>query len=268
MLFSLFLSNPLYKQNRVSILRVGLTVLSILILLLLRLTNLEEKTLQVGRIIAHPLLSVNTRVAASINRSLLTFKSQYQLARQVQDLQLRLAQTTAQLGELDQLRLENNELRNLLNSTDRSLGRVVLTQPILSYAQPTISVPPQEELAVGTAVLAEGTLVGTISKLLPGIAQIDLLWQKETMPVLAATSEGVQGLVIGDGRRVLLTEIPVAEEIEVGQRVVTTGQRGIERGVLIGEIRSIQAGPSAAVKTAVLEQYVSFFETALVEIRL
>jgi cell shape-determining protein MreC len=144
----------------------------------------------------------------------------------------------------------------------------VLTQPILSFAQPVIGVPAGIELLPGSAVLVEGTVVGLIQELRGSIAIVDLLWQKNTLPLLAQTSEAVQGLVTGDGRRVLFTEVPIDAKLEVGQRVFTTGQRGVATGLFVGVVRSITTGSSAAVKTAVLEQYVSFYQTNLVEVQL
>ncbi|HQM15597.1 MAG TPA: rod shape-determining protein MreC, partial [Candidatus Woesebacteria bacterium] len=134
-------------------------------------------------------------------------------------------------------------------------------------AQPTIALDPDQKVTPGTAVLVEGVLVGTIAKQQLGTATVNLLWQKETLPILAETDSKVQGLVMGDGRRVLFTEVPVDQELTIGQQVVSVGQTGVEQGLFIGEIRAIVTGYSNAVKTAVLEQYVSFYQVGLVEVR-
>lgn len=235
---------------------------------ILQFTQMDSLLLNRGRQLGDPLLSFNVNLAKTVNTFVLNLRQQYLLARRVQDLELKLAQTYAQLGKLDQLEQENQELRQLLNSTDRTLNRVVLTQSILSFAQPVISIPRETEVLEGSAVLVEGTLVGLVKETRTDVGVVSLLWQKDSTAVLARTSSGVQGIVKGDGRRVIFTEIPIEEEIEIGQRVMTAGQRGVEGGLFIGEIRSIVSGESAAVKTAILEQYVSFYQASLVEVRL
>ncbi len=255
------------KDAQTRVIEIGLFFVVIIVVFFCQLTGLDSFLTEVANSFSRPLIKVQLKMLAFVNSSTEIFKQQYQLARKVQDLELRLSQATANLGELDQLKKENQELRNLLNSSDRSLGRVVLTQPILSYAQPVIGLPKDEEIAIGAGVLVEGTLVGTVQEVKQDIAILTLLWQKNSTPVLATTEMGVQGLVIGDGRRVLLTEVQMDEELEVGQRVVTTGQKGIEKGLLIGIIRSLQSSTSDATKTAVIEQYVSFYEAQLVEIK-
>lgn len=235
---------------------------------LFQITKIDGYLLSLGRSVANPLLSANISIASRLNSLMLGFRQQHLLARRIQDLELKLASTYAQMGDFELLEQENQELRELLNSTDRTLNRVFLTQPILSFAQPAVDIPRDADLIEGSAVLIEGTLIGTVAEAKQNVAFINLLWQKDSTPVLAVTSDGIQGMAIGDGRRVLFTEVPIDAELEIGQRVVTAGQSGIEAGLFIGEIRSLASGNSAAVKTAVLEQYVSFYQSRLVEIRL
>jgi len=45
------------------------------------------------------------------------------------------------------------------------------------------------------------------------------------------------------------------------------GQNQVEQGILIGQISFINYEVSDSVQTAVVEQYVSFFETPVLEIR-
>lgn len=268
MINNLIFTSNLSKITKNSLLEFGLMIVFILVVGFFQVFGIGRGIILFGRNVVNPLLSFNIKMASSVNSFFIHIRQQYKLARRVQDLELKLAQSSAQLGDLDQLRQENQELRKLLNSADRSLSRIVLSQPIVSYAQPTISVPSELNLLSGTAVLVEGVMVGVIRETKLGVASIDLLWSKDVSPVLALTDTGVQGLVVGDGRRVLLTEVPIDQELEIGQRVITVGQRGVEKGLFLGEVRSILTGNSSAVKTAVLEQYVSFYEANLVEVRL
>lgn len=213
------------------------------------------------------LLTWQVKVVSEIGRLGPMIRQRQLLAHRVQDLELHVARLSVQLAELEQLKNENEQLRTVLNSSSHSLQNSLITQPILSYAQPTIALDPDQKVTPGTAVLVEGVLVGTIAKQQLGTATVNLLWQKETLPILAETDSKVQGLVMGDGIRVLFTEVPVDQELTIGQQVVSVGQTGVEQGLFIGEIRAIVTGYSNAVKTAVLEQYVSFYQVGLVEVR-
>lgn len=240
-------------------------------IVLLQFIGLNSKIIDAVNTVAQPFITAEVRVISNFNSGLRNLRSWYVTARRVQDLEIRLSNASAQLSQLDQLKVENEKLRELLNSSDRTLEPVVITSPILSLAQPAVGLPASQEAAEivtsGSPVLVQNTLVGLIGRLGQSIAYVDLLRQKEVHPILAETNTGVQGIVQGDGRRVLFTEVPIEAELEAGQRIVTSGQEGINKGLYIGEIQSIQSGASAAVKTAVVQQYVSFYEADVVEVR-
>ena len=81
-----------------------------------------------------------------------------------------------------------------------------------------------------------------MSKVDANLAYISLLWQEETPLILVETQAGVQGILRGNGKHVLLTEVPTDQELIIGERVATTGQEGVEQGLYVGEIHSIQSG--------------------------
>ncbi len=248
--------------------RVLVIVLLIMLLTFFEFIDLNTTFIKLGQDLVQPVMQINVQLGVKLYQTAQNVRSWHNAAHRIRDLELKLAQTSAQLSQIEQLEKENQELRQLLNSSDRSLGRVVLTSPILSLAQPAVGLPREASVKPGLAVLVENTLVGVVTEIRLDIAYLGLLWQKDCPFVLAETEAGVQGLISGDGRRVLLTEVPIEDELEVGQRVVTSGQEGIEAGLYIGQIRSIHSGTSAATKTAVIEQLVSFYDTTLVEIKL
>jgi cell shape-determining protein MreC len=98
-------------------------------------------------------------------------------------------------------------------------------------------------------------------------SEIGLLSQESGPTILAKTESGVQGLIRGDGKRVLLTEIPVDVTLNVGERIVTQGQEGVAPNMFIGRISAVRNDPASAVQTALIEQLVSFYEASIVEVR-
>jgi cell shape-determining protein MreC len=257
-------------------LRLSLVVLS-LALAVLSFIEVEPVLRANAQRQVQPILRFNAHLGYKLLQPLLQARKLAHYARRLQDLERKLAIAQAQLGELEQLKQENQELRGLLENSDRKLTATYITQPILSFARAAVAIDPQLtnpapgkqlfQIQPGQAVLVSQTLVGRISQVATNLAYVDLLWQQDVDPVLARTEQGVEGLVQGDGKRVLLTQVPVQSSLQVGDRVLTMGQPGIPGQIFVGQVQSIESGPAEATKQAVLEQYVSFYEAAVVEIR-
>lgn len=214
-----------------------------------------------------PLLKFNLSLSQEVASPFRRVAKMHQSAYRVQDLEFKLVQAEAQLGKLHQLEKENQELKEILQNSDRSIEQSLIATPVLTWARPAIAAGEKQGVNQGAPVLAQNTLVGRVSQVEEQYSYVELLKNKSVQPVLAETDTGVQGLVKGDGRRVILTELPTETEVNVGQKVVSLGQEGISPGLYIGEIVSIQSGHSAAVKQAVVEQYVSFYQAVAVEVR-
>ncbi|NCN45237.1 MAG: hypothetical protein AUK08_01990 [Candidatus Pacebacteria bacterium CG2_30_36_39] len=191
----------------------------------------------------------------------------FNAAAHIQDLESRLADAAASLTELDSLKTENKELRYLLENTDRPQGRTLITRPVVAFAKPAVAGGLDLQLEKNSLILSRETLLGQISEVGNFESQVTLLYEKEATPILAETDTGVQGIVRGDGRKLLFTEVARTANLIVGQRVITVGQPQVEQGILIGKIVAIENNMTASVQTAVIEQYVSFYESPVVEVR-
>ena len=84
---------------------------------------------------------------------------------------------------------------------------------------------------------------------------------------MVRTQSGVEAVVDGDGRNVLLTHIPRSVELNEGERVVTVGQEGVEKNILIGVVKKINHSPSDSTNTYIINQLVSFYSAVLVEVK-
>lgn len=187
-------------------------------------------------------------------------------AQRIQDLELRLAAASASLAELETLRRENEELRFLLSNTDRPMGRTIITAPIIAFARPAIAVGSQAGVQVGAVVLSRNTLLGQVSAVTAYESQVVLLSEQDSQPVLAKTESGVEGLIIGDGRKIVLSQVAKESVLTVGERVVTLGQPQIEQNLPIGRIIAVINDPVSSVQSAIIEPFASFFETPIVEV--
>lgn len=187
--------------------------------------------------------------------------------RRVRDLELRYAQVLAQVGEVETLRKENETLRALISSSSAQTRPKLVTVPIISYGRPLIAAGEEQGVVPGMMVLHSQVFLGVVDSVSRSQASVTLLTQENSPTILAVTEKGVKGIVSGDGKRVVLSEVPIEAEVAVGERVVTQGQQGIAPGVLVGTVAQVRSQPSAAVKTVVIEQLVSFYEASLIEVK-
>lgn len=192
----------------------------------------------------------------------------WKLSSRLEDLQYRYSETAASLIRIKSLEQENQELRKLLENTDRAYRQVVITAPVVSFAQSFIAAGNQSGIKPGSAVLYKDTLLGLIDQVGERQSSVLLLAKLSDSHILAETETGIKGIIKGNGQEVLLTELKNDEQVEVGQLVFTSSQLGVEKGLLIGRVARIVADNQAlAVKTAVIEQLVNFYEANLVEVK-
>lgn len=188
----------------------------------------------------------------------------------VLDLELRYAESAAQLSEFDRVRKENEALRALLEyeqASGAAQPRQRKIASVLSYAQPTISLGQDDGIKEGYLVFVHGALVGKISKASAHEAQVKLLAAfSDTDVLLVQTEVGVSGLVSGDGRDVVMREIPIDAAIQIGQRIETSGQVGVLPQLYIGRILAIRRDEGSPTQTAVIDPGVSFYRTSIVEV--
>lgn len=210
----------------------------------------------------------NFQLFQKINAPFRKITMLWKLTSRLEDLQYRYSEAAADLIKIKSLEQENQELRKLLENSDRSYRQVVITSPVISFAQSFIAAGSQSGIKTGSAVLYKDTLLGLIDQVEDRQSSVLLLSKLSDFYILAETETGVKGIIKGNGREVLLTEVKHDEQIEIGQLVFTSSQLGIEKGLLIGRVARVLTDNQAfAVKTAVIEQLVNFYEANLVEIK-
>jgi len=208
-----------------------------------------------------------TQLLQATTQPFVYLESLHTTQRRVQDLERNFTQASAQLGEMEALKLENQALRQLLEAELPPSNKRVLSLPIVAYGRPLLVGGSEQGLAVGKMVLVSQTLVGLVNEVSPQQSEVSLLSQENGPTILAKTESGIQALVNGDGKRVVLNEVPASIELKIGERVVTQGQEGVAPNIFIGRIAAIKKEPAAAVQTAILEQLVSFYEASIVEVQ-
>lgn len=243
-----------------------LSFLAIFILFFLQFLNLLNLSWPMS--LANAWKEQNFQILQKITTPFKKIASLWRLTSRLEDLQYRYSETAAALVQVKTLEQENQELRKLLENSDRSYRQVIITAPVISFAQSFIAIGKQSGVKPGSAVLYKNTLLGLVDQVEDKQSSVLLLSKLNDFYILAETEMGTKGIIKGNGREILLTEVTNDQQLEIGQLVFTSSQLNIEKGLLIGRIaRVIDGNQALAVKTAVVEQLVNFYEASLVEVK-
>jgi len=215
-----------------------------------------------------PLLVGTREVSQWIETPVSLARRTTQQARRIQKLEQEYAYAVAEVGRLAGVEAENQELRRLLENTDRQLRESRVASSLLTLTRPAIGAGSQSGISVGDEVVAQNVLVGSITEVTPTVSFLTLLTQPDHQPVVVKTSAGAQGLVVGTGRGLKMTEIPLDQPMQVGDSVLTAGQAGIRADLTIGRVVRINHQAASPVKEAQIEQLVDFYQTKVVEVLL
>lgn len=208
--------------------------------------------------------------AASINfveQPLFSFNTMFSSAKELADLKVQHAQTLAALAKMEQVEAENSQLRAMIENKHLAFEERTITSPILSYAYPAVAAGETQGVREGELVIIADTMVGRVVSVQSSQSRILLLNSVDAQPVLAQTESGYQGLLKGTGKGVVLTQLPPDAKLTVGERLVTVGQEGVRAGVFLGVIASENDPKTSPTKSVPVDQLVSFYSTALVELR-
>lgn len=147
---------------------------------------------------------------------------------------------------------ENAELRKLLN-LDRGgaipsgyqpvTTRVIARSPTIWFADVTVDAGSGDGVKVGDPVVNGDGLVGKVSAVTPGSAQVALIADNASAVSAKVVPPGIQGVVkptIGDPGDLILDFIDSSKHVHKGQAVVTAGWRG--QGISSGFPPNIPVG--------------------------
>ncbi|WP_166211146.1 rod shape-determining protein MreC [Cognatiluteimonas telluris] len=177
-----------------------------------------------------------------------------QLADENHVLRNALLISGARLSRLQAAAAENARLRGLLGAGQRG-GLDVQLAPILDVdLDPTrqrliLDSGSRDGVQVGQTVIDAGGLLGQIIGVTAGTATVLLITDPDhAVPVVVART-GVRLVAYGKGRgdRLELANIPLSSDIQVGDRIVTSGLGGrFPAGFAVGTVMSLQPDDSRA----------------------
>jgi rod shape-determining protein MreC len=179
---------------------------------------------------------------------------------------------------------ENAQLRKLL-SLDRGgaipsgyepvTGRVIARAPSAWYADVTIDVGSGDGVRVDDPVIDGDGLVGTVSAVTGGSAQVALIADGSSAVAARVVPVGAQGIVepeVGDPGNLILSFLNSTKHVHRGEAVVTSGWRGegltsrFPPNIPIGEVTKATLVEQEAKQQVHLRPYADLPDLDLVQV--
>lgn len=241
-----------------------LLVLSIFVLHRVGWSDLALNSLQS---VTTPMSGFFAQTLFFIEQPLYAVSNLFNSSAELSILKVQYAQSMADLSEMDRLMAENQQLRAMIENRHLAFAERIITSPIVSYAYPAVAAGETQGAHEGALVVVADTMIGRVAEVQSTQSRIELLSSVDAEPVLAVTESGQQGLLEGNGKGVVLTQLPPDAEVKIGERLVSVGQAGVKPGVFLGIVAGEHEAPSAPTKTLPIDQLVSFYTTGLVELQ-
>ncbi|HSH31760.1 MAG TPA: rod shape-determining protein MreC [Candidatus Saccharimonadales bacterium] len=200
------------------------------------------------------------------------------LVGSVKDLAARNARLEQEVASLRQrlvedaeLKVQNEALRKQLRFGEAQ-PRELIPAEVIAY-QPdnfrgfiTIGRGKRDNIKEGMAVVAEGSLVGRISEVSETNAKVWLLTDPDFKVNGLDQSSRATGTVRGQiGSGLVMDKIPQDQAVKAGDIIITSGLGGeVPRGLIIGQVESVNQKDNAVFQTAQLVSDVKFQRLELV----
>lgn len=180
------------------------------------------------------------------------------LKEKVQDLR-------KQVLELEEEKIENERLRNLLGFKKKYKSRTVLAQVIGRSITPwetniIIDKGSDDGVKENSPVVVSEGLVGQVVELTSHASQVQLIIDQKSGVAAQILKTGDSGIVQGKmGRELELDFIAKEAKVKKGYKVITSGLGGVyPKGIYIGKVSSIRQEPYSLYKEVKLESRVDF----------
>lgn len=203
------------------------------------------------------------------------FSKKARLQSEINDLQDERDQYLSELVELEDLRLINKELREVIafeerNQVEYSFHNVISNFRYLGLEK-LIADNNGVAIEEGQAVIvSNGHLIGRVGASSNFEFETILLQDKtSSIPAKVLGIDGATGIIKGQGGFQLEMEfIPSQIELEVGQVVVSDaiGQL-VPEGLVIGSIKNIEKVSSSPFQTAIVEPFINPYDYSIVAIQ-
>lgn len=224
-------------------------------------TTSEDRVIRVWALaLADFVQSPITTVSSAMTNYFQSFANIRNAASENDELKQKIQQLEVEVQSKEDLAVENERLKTLLNLKEE-IKYPVLTAKIIGrdpsgwFNDSVINQGSYNGVKLNMPVVANGGLVGRVTAVSPLTAQVTLVTD-ERFGAGAVVGEignsNSLGVVSGmDDRELLeMRYVPGSVDVQVGQSVFTTGQDGLyPEGLKLGEIVEVSGGSATTSKT-------------------
>ncbi len=178
------------------------------------------------------------------------FESLEQAQVNLQRLQVQTAQQSLRAQQVEQLQLENQNLRQLLGlqstvSTPSQVAEIMFDVPDPYNHRIVIDKGQLKDVVLGSPVIDAGGVVGQVTRVYPLSAEVTLLTDRDqNIPVLNSRT-GARNIASGDILagipQIELKFVPASADVKVGDLLTTSGIDGVyPAGLQVAKISHIE----------------------------
>lgn len=193
------------------------------------------------------------------------------LRQQNRELSDKLRQSQVSQSELEELKTENQILKQQLGFKETVKNKELIPSKIISREPTTfldsmiIDRGENDGIITGLAVVSNGALVGKITQVYPDESRVTLITSKDSIIQAMLQYSRVTGVLKGGLSGISLENIPQDIEISNREAVITSGLGGgIEQGILIGEVSGQRSSKAEIYKVLNVQPTVDFSKLEIV----
>ena len=164
------------------------------------------------------------------------------------NLKIEIAQKNILLTELYQLKVENEELKNLLNvqappSIKKIVSRIILDPSDIYSSKVFIDVGSNQNVRINSPVFNENGLLGRIIKVNKNTSEVLLIVDsKSSLPVMTENSK-VKFFVEGNLNSLNIKHLPENRALNKNELVISTNVSGyFKEGIIVGKVKKNEDG--------------------------
>ncbi len=179
------------------------------------------------------------------------------LSKENAKMKNQVAQLTAELGVLREVKDENDQLRSQLGiplTKDWQLVKAIVlgsdTYGIAEYV--IIDSGSSDGVSVGDPVIIGDILVGEVREVQDSISKVRLVSNTESNIYAIDQNTNAKGLVRGSLQGIVMEEILESEAVEVGD-IVVTWEDEMPGKLVIGSVSRIENVPTSSTKKAYID---------------
>jgi len=220
-------------------------VLLIVFFVVLNLTSFSKEAKNFFYVISSPIQKTFWRAGDNISDFFEVISKTKKLKAEVDELELKIEELTAENARLKELKKENEVLREALGVSlekEFKLLPAEVTGKEISQDFILINKGAKDGISRGLPVITQQkSLIGKIGEVYKNFSKVILISNEESSFDAKISETAIQGVVKGNGNlKLYLDLIPHEKEIKEGDLVVTTALGGIfPSGLLVGIIEEI-----------------------------